>query len=98
MVSHMVKQALLNIAKDTNVKVAKTPASRPEWAKLAQDLGIKVGSLVVLNSSSEPLADQVIHIAERDTQVSPKPKELGEFVNTWSIDGFISEGVHQVHM
>src|SRR3990167_12725 len=33
-----------------------------------------------------------IHVAERDTQVSNQPKKPGEFVNTWSIDGFISEG------
>jgi len=34
----------------------------------------------------------VIHIAERDTQVANVPKQVGEFVNTWSIDGFIGEG------
>ena len=38
------------------------------------------------------LGVKVIHIAERDTQVSRVPKEPGEFVNTWSIDGFVSEG------
>jgi homospermidine synthase len=35
---------------------------------------------------------KVIHIAERDTQVAKEPKQPGEFVNTWSIDGFVSEG------
>ena len=35
---------------------------------------------------------KVIHIAERDTQVSSIPKEPNEFVNTWSVDGFVSEG------
>jgi homospermidine synthase len=35
---------------------------------------------------------KVVHVAERDTQVSSIPKERGEFVNTWSIDGFVSEG------
>ncbi len=74
LVSHFVKRALLNIARDTGVKVKK-PASREQWAALAQRLGIKT-----------------IHIAERDTQVSNTPKKVGEFVNTWSIDGFISEG------
>ena len=34
---------------------------------------------------------KVIHIAERDTQVATMPKAPGEFVNTWSIDGFYSE-------
>ncbi|MFO1047974.1 MAG: saccharopine dehydrogenase C-terminal domain-containing protein [Geminicoccaceae bacterium] len=38
------------------------------------------------------LGVKAIHIAERDTQVSPRPKRRGEFVNTWSIDGFVSEG------
>jgi homospermidine synthase len=35
---------------------------------------------------------KVIHIAERDTQVSPVRKQANEFVNTWSVDGFVSEG------
>ena len=38
------------------------------------------------------LGVKAIHIAERDTQVSRQPKRPGEFVNTWSIDGFVSEG------
>jgi homospermidine synthase len=33
-----------------------------------------------------------VHIAERDTQSPAFPKPLGMFVNTWSVDGFISEG------
>ncbi len=33
-----------------------------------------------------------VHIAERDTQVSTVPKAMGEFVNTWSVEGFIAEG------
>jgi len=74
LVSHFVKQALLNIARDTEA-AAGNPGSRAEWGELARRLGVKV-----------------IHIAERDTQVSNAPKQLGEFVNTWSIDGFVSEG------
>ncbi|MFZ9060870.1 MAG: homospermidine synthase [Steroidobacteraceae bacterium] len=74
LVSHFVKQGLLDIAADTDVDVSE-PGTREEWAALAHQLGVKV-----------------IHIAERDTQVSSQPKEPGEFVNTWSVDGFISEG------
>ena len=74
LVSHLTKQALLNLAQDTGVD-AGNPATREEWAALAQKLGVRV-----------------IHIAERDTQVSSIPKELNEFVNTWSVDGFVSEG------
>jgi len=80
LVSHLVKQALLNIAKDTGVD-AGTPNSRESWARLAQTLGIKV-----------------IHIAERDTQVTHVPKEANEFVNTWSVDGFVSEGAQPAEL
>jgi homospermidine synthase len=74
LVSHFVKQALLNVAADTGVE-AGSPATRDDWGQLARKLGIKV-----------------IHIAERDTQLAAKPKEFNEFVNTWSVDGFVSEG------
>lgn len=35
----------------------------------------------------------VIHISERDTQISHRPRRPGEFVNTWSIEGFLEEAV-----
>ena len=38
------------------------------------------------------LGVKVMHVAERDTQTSATPKKQREFVNTWSIDGFYSEG------
>jgi homospermidine synthase len=34
-----------------------------------------------------------IHIAERDTQRARTPKVRGEFVNTWSVEGFVAEGL-----
>ena len=40
-VSHFVKRALMNIARDTKVKVKK-PATRKEWAALMHKLGVKV--------------------------------------------------------
>src|SRR5579871_1055106 len=58
LVSHFVKQALLNIAADTKVE-AGNPKSRAEWGQLARQLGVRV-----------------IHIAERDTQTTNKPKEV----------------------
>jgi len=76
LVSHFVKQALLDIARDTGMAVTAPPATdRAAWAALAERLGVKV-----------------IHIAERDTQVGSQPKRPGEFVNTWSVDGFVGEG------
>lgn len=35
---------------------------------------------------------KVVHIAERDTQIIDVPKVKGEFVNTWSCEGFWAEG------
>ncbi|MDP2648778.1 MAG: saccharopine dehydrogenase NADP-binding domain-containing protein [bacterium] len=40
-VSHFVKQALMDIARDTGFKTKK-PKSRKEWAGLMRDLGVKV--------------------------------------------------------
>jgi homospermidine synthase len=34
-----------------------------------------------------------VHIAERDTQRSKRPKPIDVFVNTWSVEGFVSEGL-----
>lgn len=73
LVSHLVKQALLNIAADLAPDEPE-PQTRDAWAALAARVGVKT-----------------IHVAERDTQVSLTPKAVGEFVNTWSIEGFISE-------
>ena len=74
LVSHFVKQALVDAARDAD-PAAEAPTDRAGWAALAERLGVKA-----------------IHIAERDTQVATMPKQPGEFVNTWSIDGFYSEG------
>ncbi len=74
LVSHLLKQALLNIAADAGV-AAGNPSSRGDWADLARRLGVKT-----------------VHVAERDTQVASVAKAPGEFVNTWSVEGFVSEG------
>jgi homospermidine synthase len=80
LVSHFVKQALLNVAQDTQVD-AGNPVTRAEWAALAHKVGIKV-----------------MHVAERDTQVPSVPKRVGEFVNTWSVDGFVGEGMQPAEL
>ncbi|MFW5680390.1 MAG: homospermidine synthase [Pseudomonadota bacterium] len=74
LVSQLVKQAALNLARDLGHD-SDVPTDRQGWARLFCDLGVKA-----------------IHIAERDTQVANVAKQPGEFVNTWSIDGFVSEG------
>jgi homospermidine synthase len=39
-----------------------------------------------------------IHIAERDTQRAKNPKPRGVFVNTWSVEGFVSEGLQPAEL
>lgn len=39
-----------------------------------------------------------IHIAERDTQRSKHPKPMFNFVNTWSVDGFICEAMQPAEL
>lgn len=73
LVSHFVKQALENLADDMGHDHPAC-ATREDWARLAQTLGIKV-----------------IHIAEYDSQYGAQRKQPGEFVNTWSVEGFIAE-------
>ncbi|MGH3167543.1 MAG: saccharopine dehydrogenase C-terminal domain-containing protein [Trebonia sp.] len=75
MVSWFVKQALLDVADAVGVQYTM-PATRPEWARLMREAGVRG-----------------IHIAERDTQRARHPRRIGTFVNTWSVDGFISEGL-----
>ncbi len=39
-----------------------------------------------------------IHIAERDTQRAKAPKPMQAFVNTWSVEGFVSEGMQPAEL
>ncbi len=68
---------------------------------IARDTGVKTPVPTTREGwgkLAQRLGIKTIHIAERDTQVSAIPKEVGEFVNTWSIDGFISEGGQPAEM
>jgi homospermidine synthase len=81
LVSHLVKKALVDIATKglSDVKVGKDVESALTDERY--------------NELSHLLGVKVIHISERDTQVTNKPKQWGEFVNTWSVEGFYEEGV-----
>ena len=63
--------------------------------QLQKDLGIEFAEPTQRSQwalLAQKLGVKTIHIAERDTQVSNIPKEPNEFINTWSVDGFVSEG------
>ena len=80
MVSWFVKQALLDIARDTGLG-HEEPQTREDWARLMSQVGVKG-----------------IHIAERDTQRAKSEKPMGIFVNTWSVEGFVSEGMQPAEL
>ncbi len=98
LVSHFTKRALLEIAA-TMLKEglpAATGLNRRAFEKLIGAAeGQSEGSFARL---SQATGTKVIHIAERDTQVSSRPKAVDEFVNTWSIEGFYEEGTAPAEM
>ena len=81
LVSHWAKQALFEIATKAVADGVAGPGVADALA--AEDYP----------ALAETLGVKVIHIAERDTQVTDQPKQVNEFVNTWSIAGFHEEGV-----
>jgi homospermidine synthase len=83
LVSHFTKQALTEIA-GRMLKDGLATDIAPIESALADD---DYASLSMLTGT------KVIHISERDTQITDVPKEVDEFVNTWSVDGFFEEGI-----
>ncbi len=57
-VSHFVKRALMQIARDTGHKTKK-PASRHEWAELMRDLGVKVVHIAEYDSQVSKLPKKI---------------------------------------
>jgi len=68
---------------------------------LQKDIGLS-GSEPTTKAEWAALAQRLcvkgIHIAERDTQRANTPKKRGMFVNTWSVEGFISEGLQPAEL
>jgi homospermidine synthase len=68
--------------------------------RLAADLGHTVApeTREEWAELSYKLGVKGIHIAERDTQWADVPKLPGEFINTWSVEGFLSEGLQPAEL
>ena len=84
LVSHFTKHALIGIAEKILQDKPKDPRKAGLEKALASKNFAKLGQLT---------GTKVIHISERDTQITDRPKQMNEFVNTWSIEGFFEEGV-----
>ncbi len=90
LVSHWTKVALEDITAAILRQTSPAPERREALqSALANRDYAKLGQLT---------GTKVIHISERDTQISDKPKQVGEFVNTWSVEGFYEEGIAPAEM
>lgn len=85
LVSHWTKAGLVDIATAMLFDDGMEPARR---AQLEQALSDRAWAQI-----AEATGLKTIHISERDTQISSQPKRVGEFVNTWSVEGFYEEGI-----
>jgi homospermidine synthase len=68
---------------------------------VANDLGIKFKEPKTREEwgrFAKKVGVKGIHIAERDTQRAKMPKPKDVFVNTWSIEGFLSEGMQPAEL
>jgi homospermidine synthase len=90
LISHFTKQALLDIGARVLAEKKVDPRAAEEIAQLMADQ--------TFNRLAMQLGVKVIHVSERDTQVSDQPKQVDEFVNTWSVEGFREEGTTTAEM
>ena len=84
MVSHFVKLAL----RELSMKILSDGIAGDRKAGLEDALANDQFNMLAMLTGTK-----VIHISERDTQISTQPKEPNEFVNTWSVEGFYEEGI-----
>jgi len=68
---------------------------------MAADLGMQIDKPTAHEdwaALARRLEVKAIHIAERDTQMSSQRRQRGEFVNTWSVEGFFDEGLQPAEL
>ena len=90
LISHFTKQGLLDIGK----RVLKDRKVKGKAAEEIQQLMADQK----FNLLAMKLGVKVIHCSERDTQITNQPKQVDEFVNTWSVEGFREEGTTTAEM
>ncbi|MFA6079701.1 MAG: saccharopine dehydrogenase C-terminal domain-containing protein, partial [Candidatus Omnitrophota bacterium] len=90
LISHFTKKGIADIAE-----------------KCLRDKTVKMKSVKAIehflcekkfNYLAKELGIKTIHCSERDTQITNKPKEVDEFVGTWSVEGLREEGVSPAEM
>ncbi len=90
LISHWTKQGLIDVGQAVleERRVAGETAERIRDALKARQF----------NQLARHLGVKVLHCSERDTQITDQPKQVNEFVNTWSIEGFREEGTTTAEM
>jgi homospermidine synthase len=88
LISHFAKQGAVDIARKLiKENKVKNPA---KLEKLIDERDFA--------ALGNELGIKVIHCSERDTQITNKPKQINEFVGTWSIEGLREEGTAPAEM
>lgn len=90
LISHFTKKGLVDIA-GRAVKDKTTPKGSVKALEKYLE-GDDFAHLAM------ELGVKTIHCSERDTQIANKPKEVDEFVGTWSIEGLREEGISPAEM
>lgn len=84
LISHFAKQGAIDIA---HRLIREKKVSKKETAELKKYI-----SKSNFAKLGQKLGIKAIHVSERDTQITNRPKEVNEFVGTWSIEGLREEG------
>jgi homospermidine synthase len=90
LISHFTKQGLIDIGESVLADRKVTGRAAGEIRRLIAEQQF--------NHLAQKLGVKVIHCSERDTQITDRPKQVDEFVNTWSIEGFREEGTTTAEM
>lgn len=90
LISHFVKQGLVDITKQLFADKKVEGKDKEELEQYLKDLNFP--------QLAKKLGVKTIHCSERDTQITNRPKEVDEFVGTWSIEGLREEGTAPAEM
>ena len=90
LISHFVKQGMIDIANKMITDKKATGKDKEELEAYIKDRKF--------NLLGQKLGVKVIHCSERDTQITNRPKEVDEFVGTWSVEGLREEGTAPAEM
>ena len=100
-------RALVGAGKTTAVSCCGANPGMVSWfvkqalVNLAKDLGRPVEAPTSREGWATLMRDlgvKGVHIAERDTQRVATPKPIQVFRNTWSVEGFVSEGMQPAEL